>query len=189
MKKFVKKFLSIIPLVFVFLFWPGFFTVDVNVFSNEFRVVLPVELSAAGSNNQGSSGNVLCKLFPLINSVASSFCAGGNDSAIVEGAASDAANLIRFALQLVFVGIVGVAIYVIVKAALKYIRSEGEKESVEQARAAIKTVFAGIAALFVGIVGLVLVIAFFNASGALNVGESSGIRVIDTFKDSLLDNN
>jgi DNA mismatch repair protein MutS len=54
----------------------------------------------------------------------------------------------------------------------------------QQASKAIKTVFIGIGALFVGIIGIVIIIAFFNAGSAINQtpnGYNPGIINLENF--------
>lgn len=50
-----------------------------------------------------------------------------------------------------------------IQAAFKYIRSQGDSGQMEEAQKAIKAIFYGIAAMMIGIVGIVLVFVFFNA--------------------------
>ncbi len=113
--------------------------------------------------------NLLCQIFPFLKGIkfAESLCgsdiSGGAASAIDTGEA-----LIQFALSMIFVGIIAFAIFVIIKAAVKYIRSEGDESKVEEANKAIKNVFIGIGALIVGVIGLVIILGIFSsASGGL----------------------
>lgn len=120
------------------------------------------------TNEQVDNPNLLCELFPFLQSL------GFANDALCTGEAGEAGetvstveSLVRFGLSLVFVGIIAVAIFTIIKAALMYIRSEGNEDQVENAKKAIKSVFIGIGALLVGIIGLVLILAFFNATSAV----------------------
>lgn len=112
--------------------------------------------------------NLVCRIFPFLNAVTSfgisSIC--GN----LDGtqAATQTYGLIQLVLNLIFIGIIIVSIYIIIKAAVKYIQSEGDDKKIQEAQKAIKSVFIGIAALFIGIIGIILVLAFFNATGAVN---------------------
>lgn len=74
-------------------------------------------------------------------------------------------------LSLVFVAIILIAVFVIIRASIKYIQSQGNEEQIADATKAIKSVFIGIAALFVGVLGMVLVAAFF---GGLSFFEPAG---------------
>lgn len=127
-------------------------------------VPMPV---AAASNN-----NLICQIFPFLSNVTSfginSLCTGTADK-------SGATSFIRFLLSAVFVGIIIISIYVVIKSALKYIQSEGDDKKIGEASKAIKAVFIGIAALFVGIIGIIIVLAFFNATGALTTEDTPGI--------------
>jgi len=115
---------------------------------------------------QAQTTNLICEIFPFLGSLGfgiSSFCSGGSTNEAIQ----ESGNLIRFVLSLVFVGIILVSVFVIIKAALKYIQSEGNQGKVEEAKKAIQNVFVGIGALFVGILGLIIALAFFGATGAV----------------------
>lgn len=139
--------------------------------------VLPTTVSAVQPAN---AQNLLCDIFPFIQNIelASSGLCGGEAGAGDE-ALSQAGQWIRFGLSLIFVGIIAVAIFGIIQAAIKYIRSEGDEGKVEEATKSIKNVFIGIGALLVGIVGLVIVLSFFGAQEALNQGEDNVPDEID----------
>lgn len=57
-----------------------------------------------------------------------------------------------------------VAVVYALLAAFKYIQSQGDAGKIEDAQKAIKAIFMGIAAMMIGIVGIVLVFVFFAAS-------------------------
>jgi predicted PurR-regulated permease PerM len=140
------------------------------------------------------SQSLVCRVFPFLQSidalgVSNVLCTGDpNDTqAGLESAGTSAANMVQLLLSLVFIAVIVVAVYVIIKAAIKYIRSEGDESKVKDAQKAIKTVFMGVAALFVGILGIVLVLAFFQASGTVTAGESggTGIQFLDNFLEGI----
>src|SRR5688572_21187611 len=101
---------------------------------------------AAGPTATGGD-SVLCEIFPFLRSIGavSSICTGSEEAA--EDAAEQIRNFIQLGLSLVFVGIIAISIFVIIRAALKYIRSEGEPDKIQDAQKAIKSVFIGIGAL------------------------------------------
>lgn len=74
-------------------------------------------------------------------------------------------GIIRTVLILLFVviGIVGV-VYAAM-AGVKYIRSEGEEQAIQDAQEAIKAVVIGFAAVFIGVIGVILVSSIIGASG------------------------
>ena len=80
------------------------------------------------------------------------------------GAASFLSNRIALVLFLFLGAVVLVAVFYALSAAIKYIRSEGDPGKIEEAQKAIKAIFMGIAALFIGIVGIILVFVFFNVN-------------------------
>ncbi len=120
---------------------------------------------------QAQSRNLICTVFPFINSVGafgiSSLCGDVNATSTSDTIKSTF-NLI---VSLIFVAIIIFSIYVIIRAAIKYIRSEGDPAKIEEAQKAIKSVFIGIAALFVGLIGIIIIIAFFGAGGALTTNQ------------------
>lgn len=89
-------------------------------------------------------------------------------------AGQTATSLVRswanLGITLLFIGIILIAVYIIVKAAITYIQSQGDEGKIAEAQKAIKSVFIGIALLFVGIIGIILVLAFFNGTGLLTGG-------------------
>lgn len=87
------------------------------------------------------------------------------------GSGQTATTLVRswvnLGITLLFIGIILIAVFIIVRAAITYIQSQGDEGKIAEAQKAIKSVFIGIALLFVGIVGIILVLAFFNATGLI----------------------
>ncbi len=114
------------------------------------------------------AANLVCTVFPFINGIGAfginSLC-GTVDAQSTSDTIKSTFNLI---VSLIFVAIIIFSIYVIIRAAIKYIRSEGDPAKIEEAQKAIKSVFIGIAALFVGLIGIIIIIAFFGAGDALN---------------------
>lgn len=76
--------------------------------------------------------------------------------------------LIRLILALFFVIIIIYGIFLIVKAALSIIRSEGDPTKVQEGAQILRGVYIGIAIIFIGIIGLIVVLAFFGATGILD---------------------
>jgi uncharacterized membrane protein YidH (DUF202 family) len=114
----------------------------------------------------GSSA--VCDVFPFLANLQSfgisSLCGSGDASE----AGTGVRNLVQFFLSLIFIGIIIVSVFIVIKAALKYIQSEGDESKIQEAQKAIRSVFIGIAALFIGVIGIVIILAFFNATGAIN---------------------
>ena len=179
------KKLFIIPLIAVVGFGSLTLTTPVTTYAVD-------DIGETGPLNANSVS--VCTLFPFLDSIklfniGPTLC--GQSSSAGEEIANATANTIQLVLQLIFVAIIGIAVFVIIKAAIKYIRSEGDETKVKDAQSAIKTVFIGVAALFVGIIGIVLVLAFFQASGAVSIPDSgnesiTGIELIDGFLRALL---
>ena len=90
-------------------------------------------------------------------------------------------NRLNLVISFVFIGIILIAVYIIIRAGVKYIQSQGDEGKIGEAQKAIKSVFIGIGLLFVGIVGIVLVLAFFNATGFLGNARDCTIDVSGQF--------
>ena len=114
-------------------------------------VVLPFSVKAATAS----------EVLPCDQYDTSAFDACGD----VNGQVTD---LIKFALAAAFGAIILYGIFLIIKAALTIIRSNGDPGQVEAGTNIIRGVYIGIGIIFIGIVGLIIVIAFFGAGGILN---------------------
>jgi heme/copper-type cytochrome/quinol oxidase subunit 2 len=140
-----------------------------------FFAVTPFAMPAAHGQN------LICRVFPFIENIGAfgvnKLCTGLDPQEPVDSAR----ELIQFGLNLVFVGIIVLAIFIIVKAAINYIRSEGDEDKIRSANKSIKAVFTGIIALFVGIIGIILVLAIFNATDAVN--QETPDQIEDVFGD------
>jgi uncharacterized membrane protein YidH (DUF202 family) len=162
-----KSISKLIGSIFLFFFLSLFLISP--VFAQEGGVQQPQDLDS-------SEVNLICRIFPFLDNlgfVNSTLCGEGDGSET----AATVADYVQLALSLIFVAIVIIAIYIIIKAAIKYIRSEGDEDKIQEAQKAIKSVFVGIAALFVGIIGLVLVLAFFQATGAIDDPNAEGNQI------------
>ena len=71
---------------------------------------------------------------------------------------------ITAALYIILGAIILVAVIYSILAGIKYIRSEGEPGKIEEAQKAIKAILMGVASIFVGIIGIVLIYAFVGQS-------------------------
>jgi ABC-type phosphate transport system permease subunit len=131
-------------------------------------LVVPLFANATPVYASGDD-SVLCRLVPFLNDIPatqSTLCEGSTAGG--EEAVSSTVAFAQLGVSFIFIGIILIAVYVIIKAAIKYIRSEGNEEKIQDAQKAIKQVFVGIGALFVGLIGLVIIIVFFNATGGIN---------------------
>lgn len=70
--------------------------------------------------------------------------------------------VISSVLTVIFIVVFVVAIVYTFIAAIKYIRSEGNEQKVEEAKNAVKAVLFGVGAMFVAILGIVLITALFG---------------------------
>ena len=92
---------------------------------------------------------------------------------------------VRVGLIIALAGLILVAVVYALIAAFKYIQSQGDPGKIEEAQKAIKAIFFGVAAMMIGIVGIVLVFVFFSASRpaaelyqvCLSAPNSEGCRV------------
>lgn len=119
----------------------------------------------------GSSINVCTFIAPICKAIfGDRYTEGGpipvNESGqIALGFITGRANTV---LSLVFIGIIIMAVYIIVTSGIQYVRSKGDEKEIAAANKAIKSVFVGIGVLFVGVVGVILVLAFFGGLGLLD---------------------
>jgi fumarate reductase subunit D len=78
--------------------------------------------------------------------------------------ASFISSRIRVGLIIALALLILIAVVYALLAAFKYIQSQGDPGKIEEAQKAIKAIFYGVAAMMIGIVGIVLVFVFFSAS-------------------------
>lgn len=71
---------------------------------------------------------------------------------------------VRVGLIIALALLILVAVIYALLAAFKYIQSQGDPGKIEEAQKAIKAIFYGVAAMMIGIVGIVLVFVFFSAT-------------------------
>lgn len=112
---------------------------------------------------QTASAQGLCNIFPCNEA---SPCLGadcGGDSLSVVG------SILQLVLSLVFVGIIIYGIWLIIQAALKIVRSEGDESKIQEGTKLIKGAYIGLALIFVGLIGLVIVFVIFNATDIFRV--------------------
>lgn len=78
-------------------------------------------------------------------------------------------GIISFISSLVFGVIIIIGIFYVIKASLKIMRSEGEASKIEEGNKIFRGVFIGIIMILGGILGLVLMLALFDAGGIATV--------------------
>ncbi|MEO6728960.1 MAG: hypothetical protein ABIM99_03495 [Candidatus Dojkabacteria bacterium] len=77
-------------------------------------------------------------------------------------------GIVRFVISSVFVIIIIFGILMVIKATVKIIRSEGDPTKVQEGFSIVRGVLLGVVIIFVGIIGMVVVISFFGAGGITN---------------------
>lgn len=93
---------------------------------------------------------------------------------------SGGVSLIEYAMVLIFPGLIIFGIFIIIRAAVKMITSQGDESKIQESAKMIKGVFIGIIILFVGIVGMVLFLAFFQASPSqIDLNKPEALESID----------
>lgn len=107
------------------------------------------------------SAQEVCGLLPCNTYENSAFNISGDLNGQVGG-------FVRLFVSLIFVLIVLYGVFMIVRAALKIIRSEGDAGQVEEGQRMVKGVLIGIGLIFVGVIGLIVIFAFFGAGGVVN---------------------
>lgn len=76
---------------------------------------------------------------------------------------SSVGGLIRTGVTLIFALIIVYGIFMVIKASLRIIRSEGDPTKVQEGFSIVKGVMLGFIIIFIGIIGMVVVIYFFGA--------------------------
>lgn len=91
------------------------------------------------------------------------------------------ANLFKSGLTLALVVVLILAVAYVIKAAINFIRAEGDEKKVGAAKAAMISVLKGIGAMFIAILGIVIINVLFvsNDSGNSSISEA----VDQIFKD------
>jgi fumarate reductase subunit D len=113
-----------------------------------FMLLLPTGVSAQSS---GLLPDQISNIFGLL----------GEDGGLT---ASFITGRVRVGLIIALALLILVAVVYALIAAFKYIQSQGDPGKIEEAQKAIKAIFYGVAAMMIGIVGIVLVFVFFSAS-------------------------
>jgi len=78
-------------------------------------------------------------------------------------------GIIRIGLASIFAIIIIYGVIMVIKATLTIIRSEGDPAKVQQGFGVVRGVILGIVIIFVGLIGMVVIIAFFGGGGIVNV--------------------
>lgn len=81
----------------------------------------------------------------------------------------NAIGILSLIASLIFIGILVIGIFFIIKGALKIVRSEGDVSKVQEGQNIFRGVFIGIIMIFVGLLGLVLMLAIFQAGGVTQI--------------------
>jgi len=150
MNKLLKKTLLIVPVLVIMM--TGLY-------------VFPQSVAAA--NCAGNSGSNIplgvCTFIPAIcDAISGQQC---SSSLTPQDASKFLQDRLRTVLSFVFIGIILISVFIILRAGIKYIQSQGDPGKIADAQKSIQSVFVGFAVLFVGIIGLVLILAFFNITG------------------------
>lgn len=116
-----------------------------------FTILTKLEANIVSAGNQDLE---FCDFLPCADSQ--------NNNDLDQDVNSAVDNLFMVSTTLVFTGIILLGIYYIVRGAASIIRAEGDTSKVEEGYKKIKGVYAGVAIIIVGIIGIVIVVVFFN---------------------------
>lgn len=89
-------------------------------------------------------------------------------------------DLIRNGLVLLFVVIILLAIVYAALAGIKFIRSQGSEDQVTEAQGALKNVLIGVAAVFLGVIGVFIITSIFSDTSSISVRDSLACFLGDT---------
>lgn len=116
----------------------------------------------------GSKGTTECGIFSFLqNSILSGVLCSTPNTGTIGGTV---ATMVQSLITVIFIVVLIVAVLYTLKAAISYIRSEGNEQKVEGAKNAVKSVLLGVGAMFVALVGVVLIGSLFNGNN-----ESGGL--------------
>lgn len=109
-----------------------------------------------------------CDLFP---------CNEGLNDVTAGNTLSLGVRLALYAVGLIFSLFIAAGVFFIIKAALKIIRSEGDAAQIEGSVKIIKGVYAGVIILIVGVLGLVVILAFLQSGriASTDIPEPDGL--------------
>lgn len=82
---------------------------------------------------------------------------------------SNIGGIIRIGVASIFALIIVYGIIMVIRATIRIIRSEGDPLKLQEGFGIVRGVILGIVIIFVGLIGMVVVIAFFNAGSIVNV--------------------
>ncbi len=132
-----------------------------KLFTIFFALILIFSSFLPGLFNLSIKAQGLCDFIPCAD-------VGGCPNGDCASAYTDSGNLIKLGLTLVFVAIIGLGIILIIRAVLKIVRSEGDKDKVQEGIENIRGVFFGIIIIFVGVIGIIVISVLFDATGIFN---------------------
>lgn len=78
-------------------------------------------------------------------------------------------GLLRLAISSIFALIIIYGIIMVIRATIRIIRSDGDPAKMQEGFGIVRGVILGIVIIFVGIIGMVVVLAFFNAGEITNI--------------------
>ncbi|RMD77222.1 hypothetical protein D6810_01535 [Candidatus Dojkabacteria bacterium] len=106
----------------------------------------------------------------------------GCPDGMVDGASilSSGSKFAEWFVSLIFVGLAILGVFVIIRAVVNIIRSEGsDTQLLENSKKAIKGVLYGIVIFFVGVIGYVLVLNFLKVPTQIEIEKPEAIKNID----------
>lgn len=117
-------------------------------------------------------GLIAAVLFPVAVSAQTEFCdlfpcdEAGGDTEFITGTQFE--DVFFYITGSIFVVFILIGVFYIVKGSLKILRSEGDQSKIQEGVLDLKGVFIGITLLIVGIIGLIVLLAIFDAGGVFD---------------------
>lgn len=126
--------------------------------------LLTLLLVPFGMVSRVGAQSTLCDVFPCDRAANPDITIGG---------------VITLVTQLIFVGFIGFGVILIIKGAIKITRSEGDDAKVQEGAQAVKGAMIGLGMVLLGIIGLVVLTAVFNATDLFgtDVEDPKGVEI------------
>jgi hypothetical protein len=127
------------------------------------RITLAIIIYVFSFFNSNVYAQGFCDFYP---------CGNGNSEGEIaseETLLSSMSNVFQTVTSALFAIIILYGVYLVIKGAVEIIRSEGDAEKVEKGYKLIKSVYIGVAMIFIGLIGLVIIAALFGGVSIFQV--------------------
>ena len=102
------------------------------------------------------------------------FCGNGSNvnTQVKSGLGDTVSKAITSGITIFFFAVLVVAVFYTLKAAITYVRAEGDDKKVGQAKASMRSILFGVGTMFIAVIAILFIYSFFGASAD---GQTTGI--------------